>query len=170
MTDTEQPASASPTTDINREAPVVAEADIEIDARPEQVWQALVDVERWPQWNPGVKSVSLDGPLVETATFRWKAGMSTITSTVVRLDSPYLIAWTGKTLGIRAFHVWRLEPIDVRTLVRTEESYEGPVARILRRPLQKILERTLADGVRHLKAEAELSAQRLDSQATEQVR
>ncbi len=158
MTDPEEPTSASPTTDINRAAPVVAEAAIEIDARPEQVWQALVDVERWPQWNPDVKSVSLDGPLVEGATFRWKAGMSTITSTVVRLDSPHLIAWTGNTLGIRAFHVWRLEPNDVRTLVRTEESYEGLVARILRRPLQKILERTLADGLSHLKAEAQIPA------------
>ena len=37
----------------------------------------------------------------------------------------------------------------------TEESYDGLVARLFRRPLQKTLDRALADGTRYLKAEAE---------------
>jgi uncharacterized protein YndB with AHSA1/START domain len=32
--------------DVNRSAPVVAEAEIEIEAPPERVWETLVDVER----------------------------------------------------------------------------------------------------------------------------
>jgi hypothetical protein len=140
---------------IDDGAPVFSFAEAEIDAPIETVWKILTAIEQWPTWNPDVKFVSLDGPPVERATFRWKAGPSTITSTVIRLDRPRLIAWTGKTLGIRAIHVWRLEPHDVRTLVRTEESYEGLIARVLRRPLQKLLDRTLADVVRHLKVEAE---------------
>ena len=39
--------------------------------------------------------------------------------------------------------------------MRTEESYDGLVARLLRRSLQKTLDAALADGVRYLKAEAE---------------
>jgi hypothetical protein len=39
--------------------------------------------------------------------------------------------------------------------VRTEESYDGLVARLLRRPLQTMLDRTLTGGVNSLKAEAE---------------
>ncbi len=39
--------------------------------------------------------------------------------------------------------------------MRTEESYDGLVARLLRRSLQKTLDAALADGARYLKAEAE---------------
>ena len=46
MTDTEQ-RSALPTSEINRAAPLVAEAAIEIDAPPARVWETLIDVERW---------------------------------------------------------------------------------------------------------------------------
>jgi len=151
---------------IDDRAPVFSFAEAEIDAPIETVWKILTEIERWPTWNPDVKSVSLDGPPIEGATFRWKAGPSTITSTFIRLDRPRLIAWTGRTLGIRAIHVWRLESKNGRTLARTEESYEGFVARILRRPLQKKLDRTLADGVRHLKAEAEHSGRHSDSDPT----
>ena len=140
---------------IDVDAPVVSSAEAEIEAPIEAVWSILTAIERWPAWNPDVKSASLDGPLVEEATFRWKAGPSTITFTVIRFDRPRLIAWTGKTLGIRAVHVWHLTSTNGRTLARTEESYEGFVARILRRPLQKMLDRTLTDGAFHLKVEAE---------------
>jgi hypothetical protein len=58
-------------------------------------------------------------------------------------------------LGIKAIHFWYLEPRNGRTFVRTEESYDGLVARLFRRPLQKTLDRALADGTRYLKDEAE---------------
>lgn len=140
---------------IDDDAPVISSAVAEIDAPIEAVWNILTAIERWPAWNPDVKSAPLDGPTVEGATFRWKAGRNTINSTVVRLDVPRLIAWTGTTPGIMAVHVWYLESENGRTLARTEESYEGFVARIFRWPLQKMLDRTLTDGVRHLKVEAE---------------
>jgi hypothetical protein len=41
--------------------------------------------------------------------------------------------------------------------VRTEESYDGIVARVLRGPIQKTLDRGLDDGLRYLKAEVERS-------------
>ena len=140
---------------IQEQLPVYSSAEVEIDAPIEAVWRILTAIERWPAWNPDVKSASLDGRVVEGATFRWKAGRSTIGSTVVHLDAPRLIAWTGQTFGIRAVHVWHLTSTNGRTLARTEESYEGFVARILRRPLQKVLDRTLTDGAHHLKVEAE---------------
>jgi uncharacterized protein YndB with AHSA1/START domain len=148
---------------IDEDAPVISSAEAEIDAPIAAVWSILTAIERWPVWNPDVKSASLDGPAVEGATFRWKAGPSTINSTVVRLDAPRLIAWTGRTLGIRAVHVWRLQSKNGRTLARTEESYEGFLPRILRRPLQKMLDRTLTDGVQHLKVAAERSDRRRKS-------
>lgn len=50
--------------DINREAPVIAVADVDVSAAPESVWQLLADVERWPTWNPdqgGSHRRTLDG-------------------------------------------------------------------------------------------------------------
>jgi len=140
---------------VNDDAPVVSHADGEIDAPVEDVWRILTAIEQWPTWNPDVRSASINGPVAEGATFRWKAGPGTITSAVTHVERPRLIAWTGRTLGISAVHVWRLEERDGLTHVRTEESYEGLVARILRRPLQKTLDTALTGGVRHLRAAAE---------------
>lgn len=87
--------------------------------------------------------------------FRWRAGPGTITSTLERVEEPRLIAWTGRTLGITAIHFWHLQPRDGTTLVRTEESYEGLVATLLRRYLKKTLDTALAEGLHDLRAEVE---------------
>jgi uncharacterized protein YndB with AHSA1/START domain len=147
-------ASDSPT-GINERAPVVGSSELEISATPEAVWEVLTAFDRWPSWNPDVKSMTVQGPLAAGSVFRWKAGPGTIESTLQRVEPPRLIAWTGKTLGIKAIHFWYLEPRDTSTFVRTEESYEGLVTRLLRRPLQKTLDSALADGLRYLKAEVE---------------
>ena len=142
-------------TGINERAPVVGKSEIEIAAAPEAVWEVLTAFERWPSWNKDVRSMSMQGPVAEGSVFRWKAGPGTITSTIRLVEPPRRIAWTGKTLGVKAIHFWHLEPRDGKTLVRTEESYEGLVARLMRRSLQKTLDTALADGLRYLKAEVE---------------
>jgi hypothetical protein len=147
-----------PPAGINTEAPVLGRSEIEIAASPEAVWQVLTALERWPSWNREVKSMSVEGPVSPGTVFRWKAGPATITSTIQQVDEPRLIAWTGKTLGIDAIHFWYLEPRDGATHVRTEESYEGVVARLLRGRLQKTLDSALADGLGDLKAEVERRA------------
>ncbi|MGH3836696.1 MAG: SRPBCC family protein [Pseudonocardiaceae bacterium] len=134
---------------------MVAATEIDVAATPEAVWDVLTDIESWPRWNPDVKSMSLQGGLTKGSVFRWRAGPGTITSTIQRVEPPKLIAWTGTTLGIKAKHVYRLEPRGEATLVQTEESYEGLVARLLRGSLQKTLENGLSDGLRYLKAETE---------------
>jgi hypothetical protein len=134
---------------------VVSAHEVEIDAPIDRVWGVLTAIESWPAWNPDVKGVTIDGPVAEGTTFRWKAGPGTITSRIEKVDRPRLVAWSGRTLGIRAIHVWRLEAQNGKTLARTEESYDGLVARLLRRSLQKMLDSALADGAGYLKAEAE---------------
>jgi uncharacterized protein YndB with AHSA1/START domain len=140
------------------EGPVAAAGEIEIEAPVDVVWHVLTDVERWPAWNPDVRWVSLRGPLAPGAEFRWKAGPGTISSTLGQVDAPHRIAWTGTTLGVGAAHVWRLRERDGATLVQTEEAFTGVVARLLRRSLQKTLDAALANGLRHLRSEAEARA------------
>jgi hypothetical protein len=58
-------------------------------------------------------------------------------------------------MSIKAIHTWRIVPHGGRTLVRAEESFEGPVARLFKRSLQRTLEESLSAGLKDLKAEAE---------------
>jgi uncharacterized protein YndB with AHSA1/START domain len=148
-------AMSEPPAGINESAPVVSRSEIEIAAPPDAVWDVLTDFERWPSWLRDVKSMSIEGPVAAGTVFRWKAGPGTITSTIQRVERPRLIAWTGRTLGIDAIHFWHFEERDGGTFVRTAESYEGLVARLLRRSLQKTLDRALPDGLQDLKAEVE---------------
>ena len=141
--------------EVDRNAPVVAEARITIAAKPDVVWAAIADLERWPAWNPDVESMSLDGPVAEGTTFRWKAGPSTITSTLRSVDPPREIGWTGRAVGIEAVHVWRFEANDGETLATTAESWDGRLPRLLRRPMRKQLQKALDAGLPNLKAEAE---------------
>ncbi len=126
-----------------------------MDAPPEAVWAVLTEFARWPTWNADVKSMQFEGPVEPGSRFRWKAGPGTIASVIVRVEAPQLIAWTGKTLGINAIHFWMLEPRNGRTLVRTEESYDGLVARLFRGSLQKTLDSALERGLGYLRAEVE---------------
>ncbi len=140
---------------INNNAPVVAASEIEIAAGPEIVWDVMIKIDQWPTWNPDIEEVFLDGEVAEGSEFRWKSGPGMITSTIRRIERPRFLAWTGKTFGIRAIHIWRMEPRDGNTLARTEESWEGLVARMFRGRMQKTLENAINAGLNYLKAEAE---------------
>lgn len=124
----------------------------------EVVWEVLTGFDQWPRWNPDVKSMSYDGPLTPGSQFRWKAGPGTIVSTLEQVEPPRLVRWRGRTMSIGAIHEWRLEPRDGGTAVETEESFAGLAARLFRGPLQKTLDKTLDQGLEHLKREAERRA------------
>ena len=140
------------------DAPVRSKREIEIAAAPEVVCDVLTHFERWPEWNPQVKSMSFDGPLAPGSEFRWKAGPGTITSTLEQVEAPQRVSWLGRTKSIRAIHEWRLEPRDGGTFVETEETYSGLLARLFHGRLQKTLGKALEDGLEHLKREAERRA------------
>jgi hypothetical protein len=147
---------AEPTeNESNRAAPVVGTSETEVAAVREVVWEVLTGIERWPSWNPDVTSVSMHGALSEGSVFRWKSGPGTITSRLEHVEAPRRVVWSGKAFGLRALHVYALEARDGSTLVRTQESYDGLVARLFRVRLQKTLDGALESGLRHLKAEAE---------------
>jgi hypothetical protein len=141
--------------EINASAPAVARGEIEISASAETVWRTLTDIANWPQWNPDVKSASLEGSLAPGTTFRWKAGPGTITSTLGTIEPFRRIEWTGSTLGITAIHVHEFEPRDAKTVIRSAESWDGVLVRLFRRSMAKTLQKAIDSGLQHLKIEAE---------------
>lgn len=118
----------------------------------------MAAIDHWPKWNPAIKSATLIGELIPGSKFRWKASHATITSMLQQVERPKILAWTGKTAGINAIHVWRIEPEDDKTIITTEESWEGPIASIFRGSMQKMLQKSIDDGLIYLKEEAEKKA------------
>lgn len=139
----------------DRDAPVFSEGEIEVPASPETLWDLMADIRSWPSWNPDVKEVAVGGEIAAGTVFRWRAGPSSITSTLRLVDRPNAIGWTGRTFGIDAIHVWRFEPGGATTVARMEESFSGLVARLLRRRLQRQLDATTKAGLENLKTAAE---------------
>ncbi len=142
----------------NNDAPVFSAGHIDIDADADVVWDVMTSVEAWPTWNPDVKEAVVHGPIAEGVRFEWKVGPGRIRSVFRRVDRPNVLGWTGKTLGIPAVHVYRLETLGDTTRVVLEESWDGLLARVFRGTLQKTLDRAVATGLTALKSEAERRA------------
>ena len=144
--------------EINRNAPATAQGELQIAADPQTVFSVISAIDQWPSWNPDIKSVTLQGPVQPGTGFRWKSGPSTLTSTLQVVDPPQEIAWTGTTMGIKAVHVFRFQASDGATLARSEESWEGVLASLLKGYSRRSLDKAIRSILSHLKVEAERRA------------
>jgi uncharacterized protein YndB with AHSA1/START domain len=144
--------------DINRNAPATAEGELQIAAEPHTVFSVIAALAQRPSWNPDVRSVTLQGPVQPGTVFRWKAGPSSLTSTLQVVDPPHQITWTGTTMGLKAVHVFRFQANDGGTLARSEESWEGLLASLLKGYSRKTLDKGIRSVLAHLKVEAERRA------------
>lgn len=104
-----------------------------------------------------MKSVNVEGDVEPGTTFRWKAGPASLVSKLEVVDPPREIGWTGTTMSIRAAHVFRFEARDGGTLARSQESWEGWVASLLKGYSRRMLENGIKTVLADLKAEAERS-------------
>ncbi|MFL6250935.1 MAG: SRPBCC family protein [Actinomycetes bacterium] len=144
--------------EINRNAPATAQGELQIAADPQTVFAVISAIDQWPSWNPDIKSVTLQGPVQPGTGFRWKSGPSTLTSTLQVVDPPQEIGWTGRTMGIKAVHVFRFQGRDGGTLARSEESWEGVLASLLKGYSRRSLDKAIRSILSHLKVEAERRA------------
>lgn len=144
--------------DIDRDAPATAEGEIQIAAPPETVWAVLTELRAWPTWNSDVQSMAFDGPLAPGSTFRWKAGSTSLTSTLRVVEAPREVGWTGTTMGIQAIHVFYLEPSDGGTRARSAESFRGLIPSVLKKYSRRVLQRGIESILASLKLEAERRA------------
>jgi hypothetical protein len=143
---------------IDERAPILLHGQIEIGAARDVVWDVLVSIEGWPDWNPDVTFASLEGRLEPGATFRWKSGGASLVSRLVRVSPPAEIAWTGRSMGINVVHVYRLEDRGGTTLVTTDESVAGAPARLFRGAIRRRMDAAIQSQLSRLKAESEQRA------------
>jgi hypothetical protein len=144
--------------DINRDAPATAIVEAFIAAPLGLVWSVQTNIGEWDRWNPEMAHVDLRGPLAPGTEFRWKSGGASITSTIQELEPQRRIAWTGRTFGMRAAHVWTFTEQQGGVLVRTEESlesFDGLVVRLFPGPMRRMLASSLQKWLSALRAECE---------------
>jgi hypothetical protein len=132
----------------DRNAPVYGASEIEVVADPETVWGVVADI----------SGVTVRGPVRPGTTSSWQSGPGTITPTFQVVDQPTELPWTGRTMGLPAIHVYRLPPSEQppgHTIVSTEESRGGLLARLLHKRFTTTLKTAIATGLTRLTAEAE---------------
>lgn len=142
--------------EADREAPVFGSAEARIEAPIEIVWEVLSDLENWTKWNKSVSRIRVNGPVEAGTSFEWASGGFKIVSRLEEVAPPARIAWTGKMFGVRAVHVWHFVADGRGTLLRTEESFAGWLAKLLPGVMRKTLAKALAQGIADLKTAAEV--------------
>lgn len=111
---------------VQQDAPIKASSTLIIEAPRERVWRILVDVARWPRWEPDISHVSGAHALATGTAFAWQTGGATIHSRVALFSPPNMVAWTGRAATARAIHVFVLTSLGPnRTQIESRESMSG---------------------------------------------
>jgi len=141
--------------EINPYPSFVVRKEILISASPEAVWKIQSDINGWKNWQTDITRSQLDGELKPSVIFKWASGKFTITSTIQEVVPQQRLAWSGKSLGSFAKHIWMFKPQNGGTLVTTEESMEGWLISILKPFAHGFLDKSLELWMQNLKKKAE---------------
>jgi uncharacterized protein YndB with AHSA1/START domain len=140
---------------INNNAPVKCSKNIIIDADSKTVWSVLTNINSWAMWQTDISNPKLNGELKPETKFDWKAGGVTIHSTLHTVQPHNRFGWTGKTFGMFAIHNWTLSDLGGKTMVVVNESMEGFLAGLFKKPLNKSLDKGMLKWLDLLKQECE---------------
>lgn len=112
-------------------------ASTEIDATAEQVWEALVDVGTWHEWDPHVELV--DGEVVEGGAVTVHTTLSdrAFPVTVSELVPNERMVWSsGMPLGLfKGARTFTLEESDGTTTYTAHEVFSGPLVKLIGRTM-----------------------------------
>ncbi|MFC4375666.1 DUF1731 domain-containing protein [Nocardia halotolerans] len=120
-----------------------------ISLAPESVWNVLADLERWPEWNPGVRSVRMHGPVAVGATGDYVPNGNASARIHHRFAAPFTVVAAQACRELRieqpepagTMHLtWRLTPRDGGTEVTQELRFTGPSAAATRAVVRPFIE------------------------------
>ncbi len=84
------------------------EREVEIDAPVEKVWKVLTDPNYWPQWFPGVDSISKVTSTGEGSDFEWTYEGRTGHGTVTKAEPPKRLEILTQIGDDKDLHVFKL--------------------------------------------------------------
>ena len=142
--------------EINKAAVLKTSKEIEIQAPVDKVWDIQFNIEAWPEWQPEISDVKLESNLKPGASFVWKSGGFKLTSIIGQVSKNSFIGWFGKGFGASAIHIWEFEQLENgNTLVRSNESMDGWLVKMLKGMMDKKLNDSLDIWLDSLKKAAE---------------
>jgi hypothetical protein len=104
--------------------------ELQMEAKPEDVWAWLRRPDLWPTYYSNcrfVRHIEGSWPAVELGSrFRWLTFGVIVKSEIVEYEpAEGRLAWSAKELGATGHHGWVLSERDKGTFVRTEETQRG---------------------------------------------
>jgi polyketide cyclase/dehydrase/lipid transport protein len=119
------------------------EGSVELAMRIDQLWQAFMDVERWPSWNRCIWRARVrDGELMEGATLAWVFNAIRpwypyklpARAEIVEFERNDRVTWEANAPGFHALHSYRFADLDgERCRFGSWEVAEGPMYSAMRR-------------------------------------
>ncbi len=109
----------------------VIERSIQIEAHPDAVWRAIVDVARWPEWNQSVRDVRLLDPgelAIGSRVQVTQPRLPTAVWSVTVLDTAEYFEWRNESTGLVSVAGHRLEAKNGVTRVTLSVTWAGPAA------------------------------------------
>lgn len=111
---------------INENASIRDQHSIVINAPIQKVWNLLVDIKKWNEWNPSIVGVSIKGEkVIEKVNFSWRLNGYLAKSEIQKIDEPNVLSWTGISRNVKRIYVWQLESDDNQTIVTLSASLQG---------------------------------------------
>lgn len=128
---------------------------VEISADLDRVWAVQIDVERWPEWTPSVRSARRlePGPFTIGSSARLtQPGLRPAVWRVTEIDPPRAFVWESSSPGVRSRGEHRLVPLpDGRVRAELVMVQSGPLAGLVGLLAGRTIRRFLrqeADGLK----------------------
>ncbi|MFN1836068.1 SRPBCC family protein [Balneola sp. MJW-20] len=142
--------------EINSNAVLKTVKEIEINAPIETVWEVHTHINEWKDWHPDISHSDLKGKLKAGSVFEWKSGGYKLRSQIKKVEENRMIGWHGTGFGATAIHLWEFSSLsNGNTLVRTKESMDGWLVKLLKGMMRKNLNDSLETWLAALKNQSE---------------
>lgn len=125
---------------------------LQVDAKPEEIWQLLVDAENWPNWYEGMTDVTVldseSGQITAKSELKFSTMGQNFEATIKEFQPFSRLAWETVNDDLRAYHAWLIIPNEKGSLIITDEVQKGKLAKLqklfLPNKLRKLHDKWLA--------------------------
>lgn len=115
---------------IDPKAPVYARNEILVAADVGAVWDLMASIASWPEWHAGIRVKKCPDPVREGIVFEWAIGGFGVRTRLEEFAPTARLGWSGRAFGATGRHLWTFERRGEGTLVVSEESMAGFMARV----------------------------------------
>lgn len=121
----------------------IIETEIQINANPQQVWEVLTDLGKYPEWNPFIKSVTGEitvGGKLEVVISPPNSKEMVFKPTVLSANPHSEFSWLGHLLLPGIFdgkHIFTIEGDENGTVLVQKEIFKGALVPLVWKSMEK---------------------------------